>query len=115
MRLDLNADVGEGIGEDAAILSVVTSANIACGGHAGDARSMRQTLQLAAEHRVAVGAHPSYVDRDGFGRTAQTVAGSLLRHQIAAQLDALASEAAALRVTIGHVKPHGALYHAVEQ
>ena len=73
MRIDLNSDLGEGygpwtMGEDARILDCVTSANIACGGHAGDAETMYRTLRLAAERGVNVGAHPGYNDREGFGR-----------------------------------------------
>lgn len=106
--IDLNADVGElDPGLDAAILQVVSSVNIACGGHAGDATSMRRVATAAAERGVRIGAHPSYVDRAGFGRTRQDVAPELLRAQIRDQILALAEFA-----DITYVKPHGALYHA---
>jgi len=113
--IDLNADVGEGDEEtDAALLPLMTSANVACGLHAGDALTMRATVALAQRHGVAVGAHPGYDDREGFGRrpkqlTAQDIK-ALLVHQLAA-LDAIArSEGAIVR----HVKPHGALYNQAE-
>src|SRR5699024_11514113 len=71
--LDLNADLGEGVGDDEAMLALVTSANVACGGHAGDATTMRSVCARAAEQGVRIGAHPSYADRAGFGRSRQEV------------------------------------------
>jgi UPF0271 protein len=112
--IDLNADLGEMVdgvptADDAAMFAVISSASIACGGHAGDAASMREAVALAAEHGVAVGAHPSYVDRAGFGRAALVAHPSVLRAQVRDQLEALLAAGAELR----YVKPHGALYHAV--
>jgi len=113
-RIDLNADLGETVdgvptADDAAMFAVISSASVACGGHAGDAASMREAVARAAAQGVAIGAHPSYVDRAGFGRTARRVAPALLRTQVRAQLEALRDAGADLR----YVKPHGALYHAV--
>lgn len=114
MRVDLNADLGETVdgmptADDEAMFAVVSSANVACGGHAGDAVSMRASVERAARFGVAVGAHPSYDDRANFGRVRRDPAPGDLRASIAAQLDALAAAGADLR----YVKPHGALYHAV--
>jgi len=114
MRVDLNADLGETVdgmptADDEAMFAVVSSANVACGGHAGDAASMRVSVERAARFGVAVGAHPSYDDRANFGRVWRDPAPDDLRASIAAQLDALAAAGADLR----YVKPHGALYHAV--
>ena len=112
--IDLNADLGETVdgvptADDAAMFEVISSASIACGGHAGDAVSMRAAVTLAARHGVAVGAHPSFVDRVGFGRVPVAVEPALLRVQVRSQLDSLLDAGADLR----YVKPHGALYHAV--
>lgn len=114
MRVDLNADLGETVdgmptADDDAMFAVVSSANVACGGHAGDAASMRASVERAARFGVAVGAHPSYDDRANFGRVRRDPAPDDLRASIAAQLDALAAAGADLR----YVKPHGALHHAV--
>jgi len=114
-QLDLNADVGEGDSKgDEALLQLVTSANIACGLHAGDSHTMRKTVALAVRQGVAVGAHPGFDDREGFGRRpvqlGTTELADLILYQLGA-LDAIArSEGAALH----HVKPHGALYNQAE-
>ena len=110
-RLDLNADLGEGCAFDAELMSVVTSCNIACGGHAGDTASMRAALSLAKENHVAAGAHPSFPDRENFGRTKSTLSGAALEDSLREQVAALKSEADALGVSLTHLKPHGALYN----
>lgn len=108
--IDLNADVGEMAPDlDAAILEAVTSVNIACGGHAGDAESMRRVAGDAADRGVRIGAHPSYVDAEGFGRTRQDVHPDVLAQQILDQVLELAEHSPAAPQ---YVKPHGALYHA---
>jgi UPF0271 protein len=114
MRINLNADLGEGygpwkMGDDAAMLDIVASANIACGGHAGDADTMRRTLRLARERGVSVGAHPSYPDLQGFGRRAMALSPAELESQVACQVGALAGIAALENIRVTHVKPHGAL------
>lgn len=114
---DLNADLGElegslGAEVDAALLTVVTSANVACGGHAGDAVSMRRVCVAAAESGVAVGAQVSYVDREGFGRRHVDVSAATLIAQLTDQLAALDEHARAAGTAVTYVKPHGALYHA---
>lgn len=110
--LDLNADLGEGIGDDEAMLAVVTSANVACGGHAGDAASMREVCRQAAALDVRIGAHPAYVDRAGFGRTRQEVSEQELTAQLQTQVSDLIAAAGAVGTDVTYVKPHGALYHA---
>lgn len=111
MRIDFNCDLGEGCGDDAAILPWISSASIACGGHAGDAASMREAIALCAAHGVAVGAHPSFADRAHFGRRRLAVAPARLRSDIAAQIGALAEACREAGVPLAHVKPHGALYN----
>jgi UPF0271 protein len=109
-RIDLNADVGEGSGEEP-LYRLITSANIACGGHAGDAGSMREAVRLAMAHGVAIGAHPSYLDRDGFGRVSRTLAPEALARAVAVQVGTLLAIADAVGTRVAHVKPHGALYN----
>lgn len=111
MRIDLNADVGESIGDDEGVLPFVSSANIACGFHAGNPQIMRSTAQLAQRLGVAIGAHPSFRDRDGFGRREMQITTAELESLVAYQIDALAAVASALGTRLSHVKPHGALYN----
>lgn len=108
--IDLNADLGEGESTDAALLGVVSSCSVACGGHTGDADSMAQTVRLALANGVAIGAHPSYPDPDGFGRRHRFSAGAALYDALAAQVQSLESIAADLGARLVHLKPHGALY-----
>lgn len=109
--IDLNADVGEGW-DDAPLYAVVSSVNVACGGHAGDAASMALAVQRVRDHGVALGAHPSYPDRAGFGRRAPAgMARAALLEVLRAQVAALANEARRQGVLVRHCKPHGALYH----
>lgn len=115
--LDLNADLGELPGPDGAalddgLLAVITSANVACGGHAGNAASMSRVCAAAAERGVAIGAQVSYVDPDNFGRVRQDVPAGILTDQLAAQMADLQSHALAAGSCVSYVKPHGALYHA---
>ena len=117
LTIDLNADLGESPerlsdGSDTELMSYITSANVACGGHAGDASTMETTLQLARQHNVAIGAHPSYPDRAGFGRSAMNISAAALEASIAGQLNELIAIVRRLKMTVAHVKPHGALYHA---
>ncbi len=112
--INLNADLGEGfgpwtMGDDAAMLEIVSSANVACGGHAGDPDVMRHTVRLARERGVSIGAHPSYPDLQGFGRRAMALSPAQLENQIACQVGALAAITALESSQVTHVKPHGAL------
>lgn len=111
--IDLNADLGEDVGDDVALLSVVSSANVACGFHAGDPLIAARTVSAAAARGIAVGAHPSYRDRQGFGRRFVDVAPSVLVGEVLEQLAWLASVAAGLGTQVSYVKPHGALYNVI--
>jgi UPF0271 protein len=114
-QLDLNADVGEGDPEaDRALFQLVTSANVACGLHAGDAHTMRATVMLAINHGVAVGAHPGYDDRENFGRRPMQLAGADIKDLLLSQLGALDAIARSEGAILRHVKPHGALYNQAE-
>jgi UPF0271 protein len=114
-RLDLNADLGEHDGPPPAaalaLLRVVTSANIACGGHAGDEASMRHTAIEAARLGVQIGAHPSYPDRAGFGRRVLPMSLHEVAETVGRQVEALSAVARAAGAPVRHVKPHGALYN----
>lgn len=112
--IDLNADLGETVAgvptaDDEAMFAVISSASVACGGHAGDAASLRAAVDRAARFGVAVGAHPSYPDRAGFGRVPLVMTPEALTESVTAQLSALVASGADVR----YVKPHGALYHAI--
>ncbi|WP_349435537.1 5-oxoprolinase subunit PxpA [Pararhizobium sp. A13] len=112
--IDLNSDLGEGfgpwrMGDDEAILNVVTSANIACGGHAGDPATMVETLAMARLKGVVVGAHPGFADREGFGRRLIPLTVTEVEQLVATQIGALMGAAALAGATIRYVKPHGAL------
>ena len=108
--IDLNADLGEGDLHDAALLSIVSSCNVACGGHAGDRASIESTLREANANGVSAGAHPSYPDREGFGRRSGFISGAQLSAALTEQLDLFLDVAGKLDMAVGHVKPHGALY-----
>ena len=109
--IDLNADVGEGCGDDAALMTLISSANIACGVHAGDDATMRAAILLARDAGVAIGAHPSFPDREHFGRREMQLSAEHVHQCIVAQIDALAEIAASVGAQLHHVKPHGALYN----
>jgi UPF0271 protein len=114
MRIDLNSDLGESfgpwtMGDDVAMLAIVTSANVACGGHASDPETMFRTLTEAASRGVVVGAHPGYADREGFGRRVIPMAPDEIGRMVAAQVGALAGVAALAGTEVRYVKPHGAL------
>jgi UPF0271 protein len=111
--IDLNADLGEGVTDDAGLLAVVTSANVAGGFHAGDRAVMRQVCDGAAAAGVVVGAQVSYADREGFGRRPMDVAADLLQQWVDEQVRTLAEIARSAGVAVAYVKPHGALYNRV--
>jgi UPF0271 protein len=114
VRIDLNADLGEDCGaDDDAMLEVVSSANIACGFHAGGGKVMAATVEAATARRVAIGAHVSYRDREHFGRRRLDVPAAALASDVAEQLEALAACCARSGTRVRYVKPHGALYHAI--
>jgi 5-oxoprolinase (ATP-hydrolysing) subunit A len=115
-RIDLNADVGESLGpwpmgDDEALIPLVTSVNIACGSHAGDPATIRRTVRLALEAGSAIGAHPGYPDLVGFGRRAMAMSPADLSASVLFQVAAVAGIARAEGGRLRHVKPHGAMYH----
>ena len=116
MRVDLNCDMGESfgrwhLGADAEVMPHITSANVACGAHAGDPATMRHTLRLAREHGVAAGAHPGFADLAGFGRREIPASPEEVEDLVLVQLGALDAVARAEGMRLSHVKPHGALYN----
>ena len=111
MTIDLNCDMGENVGNDELIMPLVTSANIACGYHAGNAKTMRETVRLAKKFAVNIGAHPSWFDLEGFGRREMSLTADEVEALILDQVSALAAIAEAEGVELRHVKPHGALYN----
>jgi UPF0271 protein len=118
--MDLNADMGEGfgswsMGDDSALLDVVTSANVACGFHAGDPSIMRRVTAEAVERGVAIGAHVGYADKAGFGRRFVDIEPAALRDEIVYQIGALAAFARIAGDRVRYVKPHGALYNTIGQ
>ena len=111
MSVDLNADVGEGM-DDGDLMPYVTSANVACGMHAGDPVTMDQTVELALSRGVRVGAHPGYPDRENFGRVAIEMAADEIENLVVYQVSALEGFVRSRGSRLTHVKPHGALYHS---
>jgi len=118
--IDINADLGESpealaSGTDFELMRYITSANVACGGHAGDQTTMQQTVESAKKLNVAVGAHPSYPDRENFGRLESLMAPEALENSVREQIAALATVSGQFGARLIHVKPHGALYHATNK
>lgn len=118
--IDINSDLGESEetlanGSDFELMRYITSANVACGGHAGDERMMRETIRMAKQLNVAVGAHPGYPDRANFGRIESPMSAAEIEATVRDQIAALEEIATALEVALVHCKPHGALYHAANK
>ena len=118
--IDINSDLGESeaslaSGADFELMRYITSANVACGGHAGDERTMRETVRMAKQLGVAVGAHPGYPDKANFGRIESPLSVAEIEATVRDQIAALAEVAASLDVGLVHCKPHGALYHAANK
>jgi UPF0271 protein len=111
MNVDLNCDLGEGSPHDNALMPLITSANIACGFHAGDAATAHTALLLAARYDVQVGAHPGFADREYFGRRELSLSETQIFEECVYQIGALAGLARAAGVVLRYVKPHGALYN----
>src|SRR5947208_9118753 len=111
LSVDLNADLGEGSGHDGELFELISSANIATGFHAGDSDTMHAAISAARNHGVAVGAHPSFFDRENFGRKELTISNEEVFDTVAYQLGIFQALASALDVRPNHVKPHGALYN----
>lgn len=118
--MDINCDLGEEFHKDArlidrSLMPFVTSCNIACGFHSGNLQVMRETVRLAMNHKVLIGAHPSYRDRNNFGRISQFTDAQSLQKDILEQLNSLDAICQELDAQIHHVKPHGALYHDISE
>ncbi|MFM7488493.1 MAG: LamB/YcsF family protein, partial [Cytophagales bacterium] len=111
MTVDLNCDMGEGMPNDAAIMSFISSANIACGYHAGAAQIIKDTVALCLRHQVAIGAHPGFDDKPNFGRTNMKLTSKELYDLVTLQLFIVASACRKQSAVMHHVKPHGALYN----
>ena len=110
-RIDLNCDLGEGCDNDAELMPLITSSNIACGGHAGDGNTMRATVELALAHGVAIGAHPGFCDHENFGRLELPLPANEVQQLVLSQTRALQTIARECGGVVTHVKPHGALYN----
>jgi UPF0271 protein len=111
LSIDINCDMGEGMGNESYVMPFISSANIACGGHAGNADSIKRTIEIAQKNNVAIGAHPSYIDRENFGRVSQFISVLELAELIADQYYQFEKIANQLGAPIHHVKLHGALYN----
>lgn len=110
--IDINVDLGEGGSEDAALMRLASSVNVACGGHAGNDFTMQQAVKQAMAAGVALGAHPGYEDKPGFGRRHISMTAEAITEMVYRQITALQTHAVNAGVELHHVKPHGALYHA---
>ena len=113
--IDFNSDLGEGAGTEMALMPLITSVNIACGGHAGNENTMRSTVELAMKNKVAIGAHPGYPDRERFGRVPMDIPARELIESIRRQVDSLVGVASRMGARVTHVKAHGALYNQGER
>jgi UPF0271 protein len=113
--IDFNSDLGEGAGTEMALMPLISSANIACGGHAGNENTMRATVELAIKNKVAIGAHPGYPDRERFGRVPMDIPARELIEAIRRQVDSLVAVASRMGARVTHVKAHGALYNQGER
>ena len=109
--IDINVDVGEGIGNESILMPIISSCNIACGGHAGDSESMRMVVKLATANNVKIGAHPSFPDKANFGRKQMDISCAALYTSIKGQIDNLMTILEQENTRLNHVKPHGALYN----
>ena len=111
INVNLNADLGEGINIEKAIMPFLSSCSIACGGHTGDANTMRDAIQIAVESSVKIGAHPSYPDKDGFGRMPISISNQDLSKSLISQINSLVQILNDFQINLDHIKPHGALYN----
>ncbi len=110
-KIDINVDLGEGIGNESQLMPYISSCNIACGGHAGDVETMRSVVQLAKKHGVKIGAHPSFPDKENFGRVAMEMPSVVLYKSIKKQIRDLLNILKEEHARLHHIKPHGALYN----
>lgn len=112
-KFTINCDMGEGIDNDAEIMSYINYCNVACGGHSGDLNSMSETIELALKNEVKIGAHPSYPDKTNFGRKSIEISNHALIEAVRKQIDDLIEIARNKNTTLSHIKPHGALYNDI--
>ncbi|MBT8280292.1 MAG: 5-oxoprolinase subunit PxpA [Muriicola sp.] len=110
-EIDINCDVGEGLGNEAQLFPFISSCNLACGGHAGDAKTIREVIALAHMHQVRVGAHPSYPDKENFGRKSMEMNSDDFRNSIISQIELVEDILSDKKGTLTHIKAHGALYN----
>lgn len=113
IHIEINCDVGEGVGNEKDILPLISSCNVACGGHAGDSKSMLEVALLAKKHKVKVGAHPSYPDIANFGRVSLDISSEQLKGSIESQIKEFVAILHSEKMVLNHIKPHGALYNDV--
>ncbi|MFD1063698.1 5-oxoprolinase subunit PxpA [Winogradskyella litorisediminis] len=111
IKIDINADVGEGMGNEALLIPYLSSCNIACGGHAGNMETMRRVVKLAKNHRVKIGAHPSFPDKENFGRVFMEISNDDLYQSLKSQIKNLLKIVEDEGLELHHIKPHGALYN----
>ncbi|WP_419211255.1 5-oxoprolinase subunit PxpA [Maribacter sp. X9] len=111
--IDINCDVGEGIGNESDLFPMISSCNIACGGHAGSKETIRTCLRLAQKYKVNIGAHPSYPDRENFGRISMDMPEREFIESVQGQMELFLNECDSLGVSLHHIKPHGALYNDI--
>lgn len=115
MKININADVGEGLNNEEEIMPFLMSCNIACGGHAGDSKTIDKTIKLAKKHNLKIGAHPSYPDKANFGRISMDIEALQLKNELLDQLNSFHKITLENGVEISHIKPHGALYHDISK
>jgi UPF0271 protein len=115
LSVDINCDMGEGVGNDEEIIPFISSASIACGYHAGNENTMRQTIDCCIKYNVAIGAHPSFPDKENFGRSEMNLPADKIYELVSAQIKILSGIAESKGATLHHVKPHGALYNMAAQ
>lgn len=113
MKIDINCDVGEGEGIDQFLMPYISSCNIACGGHFGNVNTIDKTIQLAIENQVKIGAHPSFPDKENFGRKLMNISDEELKESINSQLNLFKERMSLVGAKLHHIKPHGALYNAI--
>ena len=113
MKIDINCDVGEGVGNEQFLMPYISSCNIACGGHFDNANTIDKTIQLAIENEVKIGAHPSFPDKENFGRKLMNISDEELKESINSQLNLFKERMSLVGAKLHHIKPHGALYNAI--
>lgn len=114
-EIDINCDVGEGVGNEAGLFPLISSCNLSCGAHAGDPETMDKVISLAEEHNVLIGAHPSYPDRENFGRVSMPMTAEELKKSIVGQIQLLEARVIKAGLELHHIKAHGALYNDVSK